>query len=185
MKWRTLERAVSSDGRVSGEGLWSSSLCLHRFIIELCQPIQVKQLDIANFEIFSSNPKDFVVSISDRSALMGSVTDWLCIYGFSITKSYHFFNLFVIFTCSTSVCMCYNVSWLVYTQISEQKVGEAWEVSCAWRADGAEFSSGWASVCQIHQGETETVTVCEVSGVWFTSRSCLFPPVASDVHQIH
>ncbi|XP_059420203.1 SUN domain-containing ossification factor-like isoform X4 [Carassius carassius] len=36
------------------------------FIVELCQPIQVKQLDIANFEIFSSNPKDFLVSISDR-----------------------------------------------------------------------------------------------------------------------
>ncbi|XP_073727827.1 SUN domain-containing ossification factor [Misgurnus anguillicaudatus] len=36
------------------------------FIIELCQPIQVRQLDIANFEIFSSNPKDFLVSISDR-----------------------------------------------------------------------------------------------------------------------
>ncbi|XP_043085683.1 SUN domain-containing ossification factor-like [Puntigrus tetrazona] len=36
------------------------------FIIELCQPIQIKQLDIANFEIFSSNPKDFLVSISDR-----------------------------------------------------------------------------------------------------------------------
>uniref|UniRef100_A0A672NMT9 SUN domain-containing ossification factor-like n=1 Tax=Sinocyclocheilus grahami TaxID=75366 RepID=A0A672NMT9_SINGR len=36
------------------------------FIIELCQPIQVKLLDIANFEIFSSNPKDFLVSISDR-----------------------------------------------------------------------------------------------------------------------
>ncbi|XP_016308104.1 SUN domain-containing ossification factor [Sinocyclocheilus anshuiensis] len=51
---------------ISAEVLWSSSLCLHRFIIELCQPIQVKQLDIANFEIFSSNPKDFLVSISDR-----------------------------------------------------------------------------------------------------------------------
>ncbi|XP_049338814.1 SUN domain-containing ossification factor isoform X2 [Astyanax mexicanus] len=36
------------------------------FIIELCQPIQVKQLDIANFELFSSTPKDFLVSISDR-----------------------------------------------------------------------------------------------------------------------
>lgn len=36
------------------------------FIIELCQPIQVKQLDIANFELFSSTPKDFVVLISDR-----------------------------------------------------------------------------------------------------------------------
>ncbi|XP_076018321.1 SUN domain-containing ossification factor isoform X2 [Genypterus blacodes] len=36
------------------------------FIIELCEPIQVKQLDIANFELFSSTPKDFLVSISDR-----------------------------------------------------------------------------------------------------------------------
>lgn len=39
--------------------------CL-RFIIELCEPVQVKQLDIANFELFSSTPKDFIVSISDR-----------------------------------------------------------------------------------------------------------------------
>lgn len=37
-----------------------------RFIIELCEPVQVKQLDIANFELFSSTPKDFIVSISDR-----------------------------------------------------------------------------------------------------------------------
>ena len=43
----------------------SCSLSL-RFIIELCEPIQVKQLDIANFELFSSTPKDFLVSISDR-----------------------------------------------------------------------------------------------------------------------
>lgn len=35
-------------------------------MIELCEPIQVKQLDIANFELFSSTPKDFLVSISDR-----------------------------------------------------------------------------------------------------------------------
>lgn len=39
---------------------------LSRFVIELCEPIQVKQLDIANFELFSSTPKDFLVSISDR-----------------------------------------------------------------------------------------------------------------------
>ncbi|CAL8238517.1 unnamed protein product [Lota lota] len=37
-----------------------------RFIIELCEPIQVTQLDIANFELFSSTPKDFLVSISNR-----------------------------------------------------------------------------------------------------------------------
>uniref|UniRef100_A0A8C6TDH4 SUN domain-containing ossification factor n=1 Tax=Neogobius melanostomus TaxID=47308 RepID=A0A8C6TDH4_9GOBI len=36
------------------------------FVIELCEPIQVKQLDIANFELFSSTPKDFLVSLSDR-----------------------------------------------------------------------------------------------------------------------
>ncbi|TNN81483.1 SUN domain-containing ossification factor [Liparis tanakae] len=36
------------------------------FIIELCEPIQLKQLDIANFELFSSTPKDFLVFISDR-----------------------------------------------------------------------------------------------------------------------
>uniref|UniRef100_A0A1A7WG90 SUN domain containing ossification factor n=1 Tax=Iconisemion striatum TaxID=60296 RepID=A0A1A7WG90_9TELE len=36
------------------------------FVIELCEPIQIKQLDIANFELFSSTPKDFLVSISDR-----------------------------------------------------------------------------------------------------------------------
>lgn len=41
-------------------------LLLLRFIIELCEPIQVRQLDIANFELFSSTPKDFLVSISDR-----------------------------------------------------------------------------------------------------------------------
>lgn len=40
-----------------------------RFIIELCEPVQVKQLDIANFELFSSTPKDFLVSISDRYEL--------------------------------------------------------------------------------------------------------------------
>ncbi|XP_075038549.1 SUN domain-containing ossification factor isoform X2 [Mixophyes fleayi] len=36
------------------------------FVIELCEPIQVKQLDIANYELFSSTPRDFLVSISDR-----------------------------------------------------------------------------------------------------------------------
>uniref|UniRef100_UPI00358FDADF SUN domain-containing ossification factor-like isoform X1 n=1 Tax=Myxine glutinosa TaxID=7769 RepID=UPI00358FDADF len=36
------------------------------FVIELCEPIQVKQIDIANFELFSSMPRDFLMSISDR-----------------------------------------------------------------------------------------------------------------------
>lgn len=45
-----------------------------RFVIELCEPIQVKKLDIANFELFSSTPKDFLVSISDRSASLMSTS---------------------------------------------------------------------------------------------------------------
>uniref|UniRef100_S4R5K5 SUN domain-containing protein n=1 Tax=Petromyzon marinus TaxID=7757 RepID=S4R5K5_PETMA len=36
------------------------------FVIELCEPVQVKQIDIANFELFSSTPQDFLISISDR-----------------------------------------------------------------------------------------------------------------------
>lgn len=56
-------------------------LPLSRFVIELCEPIQVKQLDIANFELFSSTPKDFLVSISDRYTLflvcLSGLVDWL------------------------------------------------------------------------------------------------------------
>lgn len=36
------------------------------FIVELCEAIQAKQLDLANFELFSSSPKHFTVSISHR-----------------------------------------------------------------------------------------------------------------------
>lgn len=36
------------------------------FIVELCEAIQAKKIDLANFELFSSSPKDFVVSVSDR-----------------------------------------------------------------------------------------------------------------------
>lgn len=53
-------------------------LPLSRFVIELCEPIQVKQLDIANFELFSSTPKDFLVSISDRYAFF--VPDMIRVY---------------------------------------------------------------------------------------------------------
>lgn len=56
-----------------------------RFVIELCEPIQVKQLDIANFELFSSTPKDFLVSISDRYKYLRhddflSFVLWLTVY---------------------------------------------------------------------------------------------------------
>ncbi|GLV46167.1 uncharacterized protein CBL_02883 [Carabus blaptoides fortunei] len=37
------------------------------FVVELCEAIQAKKIDLANFELFSSSPKDFIVSVSDRS----------------------------------------------------------------------------------------------------------------------
>ncbi|EEB13583.1 conserved hypothetical protein [Pediculus humanus corporis] len=42
--------------------------CTNRiwFIIELCEAIQAKQLDLANFELFSSSPKHFSVFVSHR-----------------------------------------------------------------------------------------------------------------------
>ncbi|XP_067144676.1 SUN domain-containing ossification factor isoform X2 [Centruroides vittatus] len=36
------------------------------FVIELCESIQVSQIELANFELFSSSPKEFSVSWSDR-----------------------------------------------------------------------------------------------------------------------
>ncbi|XP_076629546.1 uncharacterized protein LOC143345876 isoform X3 [Colletes latitarsis] len=36
------------------------------FVVELCEAIQAKKIELANFELFSSLPKDFSVYISDR-----------------------------------------------------------------------------------------------------------------------
>lgn len=36
------------------------------FVIELCESIQVSQIELANFELFSSSPKEFSISWSDR-----------------------------------------------------------------------------------------------------------------------
>ncbi|XP_018895716.1 SUN domain-containing ossification factor isoform X2 [Bemisia tabaci] len=36
------------------------------FVVELCEAIQAKKVELANFELFSSSPKNFSVSVSDR-----------------------------------------------------------------------------------------------------------------------
>ncbi|XP_024943001.1 uncharacterized protein LOC107269622 isoform X2 [Cephus cinctus] len=36
------------------------------FVVELCEAIQAKKIELANFELFSSSPKDFSVFVSDR-----------------------------------------------------------------------------------------------------------------------
>ncbi|KAK5646558.1 hypothetical protein RI129_005022 [Pyrocoelia pectoralis] len=42
--------------------------CTNRiwFIVELCEAIQAIKIELANFELFSSTPKDFSISVSDR-----------------------------------------------------------------------------------------------------------------------
>ncbi|KAF7270055.1 hypothetical protein GWI33_016960 [Rhynchophorus ferrugineus] len=48
------------------------------FIVELCEPIQLKKIDMANYELFSSSPKDFTVSVSSRFP----TRDWLVVGNF-------------------------------------------------------------------------------------------------------
>ncbi|KAG5896398.1 hypothetical protein JTB14_009603 [Gonioctena quinquepunctata] len=36
------------------------------FVVELCEAIQAQRIDLANYELFSSSPKDFIVSVSER-----------------------------------------------------------------------------------------------------------------------
>ncbi|XP_067001306.2 SUN domain-containing ossification factor isoform X2 [Anabrus simplex] len=36
------------------------------FVVELCEAIQAKKIELANFELFSSSPREFSVSVSDR-----------------------------------------------------------------------------------------------------------------------
>jgi hypothetical protein len=43
-----------------------SYLFAFRFVIELCESIRILNIEIANFELFSSVPKTFRVSASDR-----------------------------------------------------------------------------------------------------------------------
>lgn len=89
----------------------SSSWCFFvafRFIIELCQQIQVKQLDIANFEIFSSNPRDFLVSISDRSTHAfihnSSVFTFLFLISYYLIQSYLEHKFEAMYTLPATVC---------------------------------------------------------------------------------
>ncbi|XP_017032957.1 SUN domain-containing ossification factor isoform X1 [Drosophila kikkawai] len=44
------------------------SPCDHRiwFVVELCEAIQAQKVDVANFELFSSSPKNFTVAVSKR-----------------------------------------------------------------------------------------------------------------------
>ncbi|XP_054283481.1 SUN domain-containing ossification factor [Macrosteles quadrilineatus] len=67
------------------------------FIVEMCEAIQPKKVDIANFELFSSSPKEFSVYLSDRYptrdwAVAGRFTaqDERNVQSFNLSHSSHF-----------------------------------------------------------------------------------------------
>lgn len=104
-----------------------------RFIIELCEPVQVKQLDIANFELFSSTPKDFLVSISDRWVL-------------------YFPDMFILRD-DMQYTPPYHWTTSVLGQISNQQVAEAGHFSRQGWAHSPELPFRWTPLCQICEGE--------------------------------
>lgn len=61
------------------------------FVIELCEKIQATHIEIANYELFSSTPKDFTVFFSD----IYPTTDWKTVGQFSAadTRSLQTFDL--------------------------------------------------------------------------------------------
>lgn len=52
----------------SGKDDYLLSPCKSRiwFVVELCEAIQAEHIDLANFELFSSSPKNFSVAVSNR-----------------------------------------------------------------------------------------------------------------------
>ncbi|GAB0096763.1 hypothetical protein DMENIID0001_123290 [Sergentomyia squamirostris] len=36
------------------------------FVVELCEPMRAEKIELANFELYSSSPKDFTISVSNR-----------------------------------------------------------------------------------------------------------------------
>jgi len=62
------EASSAKNVLVSTRDEYMLNACTSRiwFVVELCEAIQAKKIEIANFELFSSSPKDFSVYVSDR-----------------------------------------------------------------------------------------------------------------------
>lgn len=69
------ESSSSRSILVSTRDEYMLNKCTNRvwFVVELCEAIQAKKIEIANFELFSSSPKEFTVFVSDRYP----TRDWL------------------------------------------------------------------------------------------------------------
>ncbi|KAI4470454.1 membrane protein ch1 related [Holotrichia oblita] len=62
------EAVSSSSVLSSSRDEYMLNACTNRvwFIVELCEAVQAKKIDLANFELFSSLPKEFSIYVSDR-----------------------------------------------------------------------------------------------------------------------
>ncbi|KAK9680379.1 Sad1 / UNC-like C-terminal, partial [Popillia japonica] len=62
------EAVSSSSVLSSSRDEYMLNACTNRvwFIVELCEAVQAKKIDLANFELFSSLPQEFSIYVSDR-----------------------------------------------------------------------------------------------------------------------
>ena len=49
-----------------------------RFVVELCEPVKLLQVSLANLELFSSLPETFTLSVSDRCVNMCACLHCMC-----------------------------------------------------------------------------------------------------------
>lgn len=96
------EASSAKNVLVSTRDEYMLNACTSRvwFVVELCEAIQAKKIELANFELFSSSPKDFSVYVSDRFP----TKDWSPVGQFtakdvkdvqSFTLHPHFFGKFI------------------------------------------------------------------------------------------
>lgn len=96
------EASSAKNVLVSTRDEYMLNACTSRiwFVIELCEAIQAKKIELANFELFSSSPKDFSVYVSDRFP----TKDWISVGQFtakdvkdiqSFALHSHFFGKFI------------------------------------------------------------------------------------------
>ncbi|XP_020286069.1 SUN domain-containing ossification factor isoform X2 [Pseudomyrmex gracilis] len=96
------EASSAKNVLVSTRDEYMLNACTSRiwFVVELCEAIQAKKIELANFELFSSSPKDFSVYVSDRFP----TKDWISVGQFtakdvkdiqSFALHPHFFGKFI------------------------------------------------------------------------------------------
>lgn len=63
------------------------------FIIELCEPIKLNEIEIANFELFSNTPKQFSIYASERYPTKNWTKNFIGTYDAAPVRSIQLFNI--------------------------------------------------------------------------------------------